>query len=130
MTPELLYLAWSAVLLIAHVLIQAAVSDLNLGLGYALGPQDEERVPDSVGARRIERSLMNFIETYPAFIALAAVIGISGAGTATTALGAAVWFWARVAYIPAYLSGIPLVRSLVWFASVAGLLMMALPLLF
>ena len=130
MTPELLYLAWSAVLLIVHVVIQATVSDLNLGLGYALGSQDEERVPDSVAARRIERSLMNFIETYPAFIALAAVIGIAGASTPTTALGAAVWFWARVAYIPAYASGLPLVRTIVWFASLAGLLIMALPLVF
>lgn len=46
-----------------------------------------------------------------------------------TATGAALWFWARVAYIPAYASGIPLVRSIAWFASLGGLLLMILPLL-
>ena len=130
MTPELAYLAWSAVLLIAHVVIQATVSDLNIGLGYALGAQDEEREPDSLIARRIERSLINFIQTYPAFIALACVIAISGASTETTALGAAVWFWARVVYIPAYVSGIYMVRSIVWFVALGGLGMMAWPLFF
>ena len=129
MTPELGYLAWSVALLIFHVVLQATVSDLNLGLGYALGSQDEQRRPDGTIARRIERSLKNFLETYPAFIALALTVAVVGASSSTTALGAAIWFWARVAYIPAYASGVPVVRSLAWFASIGGLLMMLWPLL-
>ena len=128
MTPELTYLLYAAILLVVHVLIQATFSDLSKGLGWALGPQDEDR-DQNVIAARIERSLRNYLETLPAFIALAAIIGITGASTETTALGAAVWFWARVAYIPAYASGIPLVRSIAFFVSLAGLAMMAFPLL-
>lgn len=127
MTPELQYLVYGVILLIVHVLIQATFSDLSKGLGWALGPQDEQR-DQNVVAARIERALRNYLETFPAFIALALALAVTELGNATSALGAAVWFWARVAYIPAYASGVPLVRSVAFFASLAGLVMMILPL--
>lgn len=128
MTPELQYLIYGVILLIAHVIIQATFSDLSKGLGWAIGPQDEHR-DQGIVAGRVERSLRNYLETFPAFAALALTIAITELGDATSALGAAVWFWARVAYIPAYASGIPLVRSVAWFASLAGLAMMIVPLI-
>ncbi|WP_400085840.1 MAPEG family protein [Yoonia sp. R78084] len=127
MTPELQYLVYGVILLIVHVLVQATFSDLSKGIGWALGPQDENR-DQSVVAGRIQRALRNYLETLPAFIALALTLTVTEMGTATSALGAAIWFWARVAYIPAYASGIPLVRSVAFFASLAGLAMMILPL--
>ncbi|SIT85447.1 Uncharacterized conserved protein, MAPEG superfamily [Yoonia rosea] len=128
MTPELQYLVYAVILLVVHVLVQATFSDLSKGIGWALGPQDENR-DQSVVAGRIQRALRNYLETLPAFIALALVLAVTELGNATSALGAAVWFWARVAYVPAYASGIPLVRSVAFFASLAGLVMMILPLL-
>lgn len=127
MTPELQYLVYGVILLIVHVLVQATFSDLSKGIGWALGPQDENR-DQSVVAGRIQRALRNYLETLPAFIALALTLAVTELGNATSALGAAVWFWARVAYVPAYTSGIPLVRSVAFFASLAGLTMMILPL--
>ena len=127
MTPELQYLVYGVILLIVHVLVQATFSDLSKGLGWALGPQDEDREQSAI-ASRIQRALRNYLETFPAFIALALTLAVTEMGTATSALGAAIWFWARVAYIPAYASGIPLVRSVAFFASLAGLVMMILPL--
>jgi uncharacterized MAPEG superfamily protein len=41
-----------------------------------------------------------------------------------TALGAQIYFWARVAYLPIYVIGIPYVRTLVWGAGFWGLLQM------
>lgn len=128
MTPELTYLTYAVILLIAHMLIQATLSDLSKGIGWALGPQDEKREQNAV-AGRVERALNNYVHNFPAFIALALMLAVTERGTETTALGAAIWFWARVAYIPAYASGIPLVRSVAWFASLAGLAMMVVPLL-
>ncbi len=127
MTPELQYLVYGVILLVVHVLVQATFSDLSKGIGWALGPQDENR-EQSVIAGRIQRALRNYLETLPAFIALALTLAVTELGNATSALGAAIWFWARVAYIPAYASGIPLVRSVAFFASLAGLVMMILPL--
>ena len=39
------------------------------------------------------------------------------------AWGAALYFWARVAYIPLYAFGVPYIRSLVWLVSLAGLIL-------
>ena len=64
----------------------------------------------------------------PAFVALALMLKLTDLGTTLTATGAALWFWARIAYIPAYASGIPLVRSFAWFASRGGLLLMSVSL--
>lgn len=41
---------------------------------------------------------------------------------ASSVLGAQVYFWARVAYLPIYLVGIPYLRTLVWAASLWGIL--------
>lgn len=128
MTPELTYLVYAVILLIVHMFVQAAASDLSKGLDWALGTQDEARDP-SVVAGRLERALKNYVYNLPAFVALALTIKVSDLGTAATATGAALWFWARVAYVPAYASGIPYVRSVAWFASLVGLVMMLLPLL-
>ena len=128
MTPELQYLVYGVILLIVHTLVQATFSDLSKGIGWALGPQDETR-EQSVTAARIQRALRNYLETFPAFIALALILAVTETGNGTSALGAAVYFWARIAYIPAYASGVPLVRSVAWFASMAGLAMMLLPLI-
>lgn len=125
MTPELTYLVWSIVLLLVHILLQATLSDLSKGLGWALGPQDEAR-GQNVIADRVERALKNFLQTFPAFAALALLLAQTGQNTETTALGAALYFWARVAYVPAFASGIPLARSIAWFASMGGILLMLL----
>ena len=130
MIPELSYLVWSVVLLLVHLAAQATFSDLDKGLGWALGSRDETRALKGIVAQRLDRAFHNFLQTYPAFIALAAVIAITGTSTTTTALGAAIWFWSRAVYLPAYASGIPFVRSVSWVASIIGLLMMLWPLLF
>ena len=128
MTPELTYLVYAVILLIVHMLVQATLSDLSKGLPWALGAQDEPREQNAV-AGRVERALRNYVYNFPAFIALALILAVTETNTAGTATGAALWFWARVAYIPAYASGIPLVRSIAWFASLGGLAMMILPLI-
>lgn len=123
MTPELQYLVWGVALLIVHVIVQATLSDLSKGLGWALGPQDN--APEqNVTSGRIQRALRNYLETFPAFAALALVLAVTGLGNETSALGATIWFWARIVYIPAYVSGIPGVRSVAWLTSLVGLVMM------
>ena len=127
MTPELTYLLYGTILLVLHIVVQATVSDLSKGLGWALGNQDEDR-DQGIYADRLQRALRNYLETFPAVVALALLLAVTESGTATSALGAALWFWARVAYIPSRLSGLPLVRSVAWLTSLAGIVLMILPL--
>jgi len=123
MTPELTYLLYAVILLIAHILIQATLSDLSKGILWALGTQDEHR-DQNVIAGRVQRALKNYLETFPAFVALALLLAITERSTGLSATGAALYFWARVAYVPAFASGIPLTRSVAWLASIGGLVLM------
>lgn len=129
MNYELTYLAWSIPLLLVHIAVQGIAKDLGVSVKWALGPQDEQPETGKI-AGRAARALRNFLETYPAFVAVALLIVATDQSTTLTAAGAALWFWARIAYLPVYLSGIPGIRSLVWFLAVIGLLMMAWPFLF
>ncbi|MEM9756811.1 MAG: MAPEG family protein [Pseudomonadota bacterium] len=128
MIPELTYLGLGVALLLVHVVVQSTLSDLSKGIGWALGPQDERR-EQNVFADRIERALKNYTETFAAYVALALALAVSERASGTSALGATIWFWARVAYIPAFASGIPLVRSVAWLSSIGGLILMLIALL-
>ena len=129
MPTELTILAWSVVLLLAQVMLQGGLATLDLGLDYNAGARDEGHKPRSVMAGRAERALHNLLETYPAFIALALALVVTNKAGGWGALGAQVWFWARVAYIPLYLFGIPYARTLAWLAAAVGLVMMLMRLL-
>jgi len=41
-----------------------------------------------------------------------------------TVLGAQLYFWARVAYVPVYAAGIPYLRTLIWAASIVGIVLL------
>ncbi len=80
-------------------------------------------------AQRMERANENFKETLPYAVGLLLLVQVTGVANETSALGAWIYFLSRVAYVPIYLSGAPLVRSGVWVVSVIGLIMIAVPIL-
>ena len=121
-STEIAVLGWSVVLLLAQVLLQA-VSTYDLG-PYLLGPRDDNRQSGNVMAGRLKRALENLLETYPAFVALALALAVTGHTGGIAATGAWVWLIARVVYVPLYAFGVPAVRTLAWVVSVVGLLMM------
>jgi len=73
-------------------------------------------------AGRADRAAKNMLEAMVVFLALILAAQITGK-IAQVALGATVFFWARVAYWPVYLAGIVYLRTLIWFVSVLGLIM-------
>jgi uncharacterized MAPEG superfamily protein len=121
-------LGWSVVLLLVQIILQAT-STYDLG-PYLLGPRDDNRQSGNVMAGRFKRALENLLETYPAFVALALALAVTGKTGGIAATGAWVWLIARVVYVPLYAFGVPAVRTLVWCVSIVGLLMMLFRLLF
>ena len=84
---------------------------------------------ESVIAARLNRAKNNMLEALPLFLGLAMLALVNGGDTSKAANGATVFLIARVVYVPIYAAGIPVLRSLVWLAGMAGLVMMALPLM-
>ncbi|MBN9242664.1 MAG: MAPEG family protein [Mesorhizobium sp.] len=121
-STEIAVLGWSVVLLLAQIVLQA-VSTYDLG-PYLLGPRDDNRRSGNIWAGRLKRALENLLETYPAFVALALALAVTGKTGGIAATGAWVWLTARVVYVPLYAFGVPAVRTLAWCASIVGLLMM------
>jgi uncharacterized MAPEG superfamily protein len=122
-SPETTMLLWSAVLGLAQLLLATTLATREQGLAYNLSPRDGDVPPVSVVTARLERAFKNFCETFPIFAAAVIVLTLSGHQDGLSALGAQLYFWARLVYVPVYASGVIVVRTLVWSVSLAGLVM-------
>lgn len=129
LSTELELLAWSTVLLVVHVMTQAQLVTRERGLDWNAGPRDVSPRPLGPLAGRAARALANFQEAYVVFVALALGLAVSGRAGGLGAMGAGIWFAARIAYLPLYLIGIRYLRSIAWLCSILGLLLMLIRLL-
>ena len=127
MSPELKYLLFSVVLTFVQVLIAAAAANQVVGLTTLAGNRDD--VPVMTGfAGRAKRAHLNMLENMVLFSALVLIAVVAQKTNAMTALGAMIFFWARLLYAVIYLIGIPWLRTLAWAVSVIGMVMVAWPL--
>lgn len=94
------------------------------GLMLAFGNRDNLPEPSPL-AGRAERAARNTLENFVLFAALALAAHGAGATGQRAAMGAEIFFWARIVYIPVYLIGLPFLRTAVYFVSIAGLAMIA-----
>lgn len=129
MPVELTLLAWGMILLLVHIFAAAHVKTMQYGPKWNMGARDERLPPLTPLAGRLVRAQANFLETLP--IAMVALIGVVVADKTSewTAMGGWIWLSARIVYLPLYGLGIPVVRSIVFMASLAGLLIVLWPLL-
>jgi uncharacterized MAPEG superfamily protein len=65
-------------------------------------------------AARAKRAHLNAVENLAPFAALIITAHLAGAASPTTAMASIVYFWARVAHYPAYISGLPVLRTLTY----------------
>jgi uncharacterized MAPEG superfamily protein len=129
MTVELTFLALSVVLGFVHIVAASHAASLQRGYRWTASARDEPVEPLRGVAGRLDRASRNFFETFPLFAAVVLAAHAAGRHGGLTEWGARLYFWGRVAYLPLYAAGIPLVRSLVWNVATAGIFLFLIALL-
>jgi len=121
MSIDLKLLVWSAALAVVQMLVAVIGAQMQVGLPPLIG--NREDLPVMKGfAGRASRAHRNMLESLVLFAVLVLVAQVTGKANATTALGAELFFWARVAYALVYWAGIPFLRTGVWAVSIVGLI--------
>ena len=123
MTPEFIMLALTLILALVQIGAATVARTAELGGKWNAGPRDEDVPPPGRLAGRLMRAQANLFETLPIFAAAVIMAHIAGKDGALTALGAHLYFFGRLIYLPLYAFGVPYVRSLVWLVAAGGLVM-------
>ena len=129
MTTELTLLGWTVVLAIAQILLAASSRTQETGLAYNASARDAAGPPVGTMTARLQRAQANLFETLPLFAIAILVAHVAGRDGTLTLIGAWLYFVARVAYVPLYALGIPMVRSLVWMAGLVGVVLVLVAIL-
>ena len=128
MSPDLKYLLFSVILTFVQVLVAAIGANQAVGLNTLAGNREGlGEIPGWAG--RAKRAHLNMIENMVLFAALVLIAAAAGKANAMTAMGAMIFFWARVAYAVIYVAGIAWLRTFAWFVSVIGMAIIAWELL-
>jgi len=129
MPVELKILTLGTVLLFVHIFTATRFKTAQYGRKWNVGARDEALPAPNELTGRTARAQANFQETFP--IAIVALLGVVIAGRTSewTAIGGWTWLGARIIYLPLYVAGIPVVRTIVYTISIAGLAMVLWPLL-
>ena len=122
MKPELVLLVWSVALAFIQMLVAVTGAFLQVGLPKLAGNRQD--MPQITGwGGRADRAYRNMMHGLVLFAALVLVADITKHLDSTTALGAQLFFWARLVYAFVYVIGLPWVRTAVWAVSVIGLVL-------
>ncbi|WP_340107988.1 MAPEG family protein [Pikeienuella sp. HZG-20] len=128
MTSELTALALAGLVQVAQLALMAVAANRQLGAEKTTGPRDEPLFLTGA-AGRLKRAMENHFEGLILFTIAVVAVTLGGAGTGFTAGCAWVYLAARILYVPAYVSGVPYLRSAIWgigFGATALMLIAAL----
>lgn len=129
MTTELQILGYAALLQYIQFVLMAVPVNLELGVGYTAGPRDQQRQPSGLGGR-LYRAMNNHTENLVLFTIAVLVVSLSGTSNSTTEMAAWTYLGARILYVPAYASGIYLLRSIIFSIGFLATLLMLVVALF
>jgi uncharacterized MAPEG superfamily protein len=124
--PEVTMLLWSVVLGLVQLVIASSAVSKDVGLPYNLSSRDEPCPPLSKTAGRLVRAAANFRETFGLFAVSVILVVLLHRQDNGSAIGAQLYFWARLVYVPVYALGIQVVRTIVWAVSIVGIVMVLL----
>jgi uncharacterized MAPEG superfamily protein len=130
MPIEMTLLGATLLLAVFQILLAAQARTQQYGTKWNMGARDAEMPPLNPLAGRLARAQANLFETLPLFIGALLGCVVTHRLSALTTIGASLYFFGRLIYVPLYALGVPVVRTLVWAVSVIGLLLIVWALLF
>ena len=112
MTPDLTYLAYSAVL--TAILWVPYIVGLTLASGGITAASYRDPTPPELPAwvKRCNRTHLNAVETLAPFAVVVLIAHVTGIANESTAFWAMIFFVARVVHAVVYWLGIPYLRTL------------------
>ena len=125
MSVELLMLVYSAVLFLVIILAQAGLAIAQNGLMAQAGSRDNLPEP-TVLRKRLQRLSANMQENLVLFAVAVLAAHAAGVSNETTALGASIFFVARIAHAVVYAFGWPVIRPLFYFAGLYGIVVIVM----
>ena len=120
---EIVLLAATLILAIVNLFWAANARTKQYGTKWNLGARDEALPPIEPLPGRLLRAQANLMETLPLFAAAVLAATAVGRLGQLTAWGAHLYFFGRLIYLPLYAMGTPVVRTVIWMISLAGLLL-------
>ncbi len=130
MQTELICLAWAVVLGLVHIFAAGQAKTRQYGRAWNIGARDEELPPPMAITGRMMRAQANYFETFPLFAAAVLIAVVAGRTNGSTALGAQLYLFARIVYLPLYAWGVSVVRTIAFLVATVGLVMVLWPALF
>lgn len=128
LSGELWLLCGAALLAIVQIGLASTVAKRQTGVAWSVGPRDEPRPLEGL-AGRLERARANLYESLPLFVIAVVAVEIAGAHGRLSLIGAHLFLWCRVAYVPAYAFAIPWLRTALWQMAMVGILLVLAELL-
>ncbi len=119
MTSDLSMLVWSAVLTVVLFVPYIVARFVYWGIADTVGyPEAPPALPR--WAERAKRAHVNMAENLAPFAALVLVAHVTQSANATTAMGATIFFWARLIHAIVLIAGMPWVRTIAFVVSIIG----------
>ena len=122
MSFELMVLAAASVWGVLQLVAAAWATNVQYGLKWAASPRDVEMPPLKPIPGRINRNFRNYMETFPFFAAAVLIAQAAGVHNHLSEWGSIAYMSGRIAFTALYVSGVPIIRSLVWNVATLGML--------
>ena len=125
MPPQFYALLLSALLGLIYLSVHGLY--MRRSVGFRPGNSNRDNDPPlDLEAQRSKRAFVNYLESWPVFIAISTALAVAEITNLVLTVATAVWLLARAAYLPAYILGFGRTRSLIWVISIAALFVLLL----
>jgi uncharacterized MAPEG superfamily protein len=124
MNTELQLLFFSILLGGFHILAAAGAATRVRGVKWNLSSRGEPAAPLTGMPGRLSRAAENFKETFPFFLAAVFLVHTLGKSSGLSVLGAHLYFWGRLLYLPIYAFDITRIRTVVWSVAMSGIVLL------